>query len=120
MPLTRKLMKMKSIALLTMALLLAGKAYPYSHDGHYLVGAIADQMLAGTPTAAKVKNLIGSVKLATAANFPDALKGWDPDVTTSSKPFKVTTNKKLNADLKAFLAANQSKPSNCLDLLHHE
>src|SRR5260221_7289873 len=89
---TMKLMKTRTVALVAVALLLAVKAYPYSHDGHYLVGAIADQMLAGTPTAAKVKNLIGSVKLATAANFPDALKGWDPDVTTSSKPFKVTPN----------------------------
>src|SRR5882724_10969410 len=107
-------MKTKRILLIATATLFVWSAYPYSHDGHYLVGAIADQMLVGTPTAAKVKNLIGSVKLATAANFPDALRGWDPDVTTSSKPFKVTTNKKLNADLKAFLAANQSKPSNCL------
>src|SRR5262245_28471447 len=96
-------MRNKVPILILAATLVCGRAFPYSHDGHYLVGAIADQMLAGTPTAGKVKALIGNVSLATAANLADEIKSWDH---FNSHPFKVTTNRKLNKDLKAFLQAN--------------
>src|SRR6266567_400715 len=113
-------MKMKFSVLTAVALLFASKAHSYSHNGHYLVGAIADQMLAGTPTAGKIKKLIGTVNLATAANIPDEIRAWDPDVTKSTKPFKVTKNKKLNSDLKGFLAANQTSPDCSGELMHQE
>src|SRR5215467_7638231 len=87
--------------------LLANRVYPYSHDGHYLVGAIADQMLAGTPTAAKIQALIGNVTLATASTLADEIKNKDPN-----HPFTVTTNVALNSDLEAFLAANEDA-ANC-------
>jgi len=61
-----KLMHTRHITLVATVMLLASKVYPYSHDGHYLVGAIADQMLAGTPTAAKIQGLIGDVTLASS------------------------------------------------------
>ena len=113
-------MKMTSSVLIGAAILLAGNAYPYGHDGHYLVGAIADQMLVGTPTAKKVKGLIGSVKLATVATMPDEIKAWDPGGRSYKLPFEVTTNKKLNADLEAFLHANQTRPDCSRELRHHE
>src|SRR6266702_1037586 len=113
-------MKMKFSVLTAVALLFASKAHSYSHNGHYLVGAIADQMLAGTPTAGKRKKLIGTVNLAPAANIPDEIRAWDPDVPKSTKPFKVTKNKKLNSDLKGFLAANQTTPDCSGELTHQE
>ena len=113
-------MKTKSIILTVMAMLLAGKTYPYSHDGHYLVGAIADQMLAGTPTSVKVKRLLGNVSLATAATMPDEIKDWDPHGRQFGSPFNVTNNKKLNSGLEAFLNANQTRPDCSGELLHHE
>src|SRR5260221_11239057 len=78
---TMKPMKTRTVALVAVALLLAVKAYPYSHDAHYLVGAIADQMLAGTPPAAKVKNLIGSGNRAPTATCPDDINAWTPAAT---------------------------------------
>ncbi len=112
--------KIISIPITAAALLLgAGKAYTYGPDGHYLVGAVADQMLAGTTTATKIKALIGNVSLATASTLPDEIKSWDPNVDKSRKPFRVTSNSKLNADLKAFLEANQMKASCSSELLHH-
>ena len=113
-------MKAQSVILIAATLFLAGSVYPFSHDGHYLVGAIADQMLAGTPTGAKVKQLIGKVSLAAAATMPDEIKDWDPSGRKHNLPFKVTTNKKLNADLEAFLHANQTRPDCTKELLHHE
>ena len=102
------------------AMLLAGEARPYSHNGHYLVGAIADQMLAGTPAAAKVKSLLGGVSLAAAATMADEIKYWDPGWIKYNLPFNVTTNLALNAELEAFLHANQTRPDCSGELLHHE
>ncbi len=113
-------MKTKRLLLLLVPTLLASTAYPYSHDGHYLVGAIADQMLAGTPTAVKVKQLIGTVTLARAATLPDEIKDWDPTGRKHNSPFQVISNQKLNADLEAFLNANQTRPDCSRELLHHE
>lgn len=113
-------MKTKTILLLLAGCLLACTAYTYSHDGHYLVGAIADQMLAGTPAGAKVGELLGGVTLARAATMPDEIKDWDPTGRKHRSPFQVTTNKELNADLEAFLHANQTRPDCSGELLHHE
>src|SRR5258707_346356 len=103
-------MKTKSILSMSIVILVTVSAYPYSHDGHYLGGAIADQMLVGTPTAAKVKALIGNVSLAAAATMPDEIKNWDPGGRKFHLPFKVTPNEALNSALEEFLHANQSRP----------
>jgi len=113
-------MHTRHITLVATVMLLASKVYPYSHDGHYLVGAIADHMLAGTPTAAKIQGLIGDVTLARAATMADEIKDWDPGKSKFGTPFNVTTNVELNADLKAFLEANQRTPDCTGELLHHE
>jgi hypothetical protein len=96
------------------------RGYAYSHDGHYLVGAIADQMLAGTPTETKIKGLIGSVRLAEAATLADDIKDWDPTGRKHNQPFRVTTDDRLNSDLEQFLHANQTRPDCSGEILHHE
>lgn len=101
-------------------MLSANCVYPYSHDGHYLVGAIADQMLAGTPAAAKVKKLIGNITLARAATLADEIKEWDPGMSNFGTPVDLTSNQKLNSDLQAFVEGNRTKPDCSGELLHHE
>ena len=52
-------------------------AYGYAPLGHEIVGAIADERLANTPTAAKIRALIGNLSLEKAALLADTIKGWD-------------------------------------------
>jgi hypothetical protein len=49
----------------------------YGPLGHEIVGAIADQRLANTPTAAKVYALLDGLNLEKAALIADEIKGWD-------------------------------------------
>jgi hypothetical protein len=46
-------------------------------QGHEIVGAIADERLANTPTAAKISALIDGISLEKAAVIADEIKGWD-------------------------------------------
>src|SRR5437879_690025 len=66
----------------------ATNALGWGSDGHQTVGAIADQMIAGTPTAKHVRKILGST-LRTASVWADCAKG----VTQSSDgTFKYTVN----------------------------
>ena len=49
----------------------------YGPLGHEIVGAIADERLANTPTAAKVYALLDGLRLEKAALIADEIKGWD-------------------------------------------
>ena len=48
--------------------------YGYAPLGHEIVGAIADERLANTPTAAKIRALIGGLSLEKAAVLADILR----------------------------------------------
>lgn len=52
----------------------AGAAQAFGPHGHQTVGGLADQLLAGTPTAQRVRSLLGS-NLQTAAVWADCAKG---------------------------------------------
>jgi len=49
----------------------------YGPLGHQIVGAVADERLANTPTAAKVDALVDGLRLEKAALIADEIKGWD-------------------------------------------
>src|SRR5262249_40335504 len=49
----------------------------YGPLGHEIVGAIADERLANTSTAAKVYALLDGIRLEKAALIADEIKGWD-------------------------------------------
>ena len=49
----------------------------YGPLGHQIVGGIADERLANTPTAAKVYALLDGLNLEKAALIADEIKGWD-------------------------------------------
>ena len=61
-----------AIALFTAA------ASAWGPDGHHTVGAIADQLIAGTEAQAHVKALLGKLTLEQAAVWADCAKGIDP------------------------------------------
>jgi hypothetical protein len=78
----------------------------YAPLGHEIVGAIADERLANTPTAAKIRALIGSLTLEKAAVIPDKIKGWDKKGVDHPKVFRVASPK-IDGQLRDFWRANQ-------------
>ena len=52
-------------------------AQAYGPLGHEIVGAIADERLANTPTATKIRALLDGFTLEKAAVIADEIKGWD-------------------------------------------
>lgn len=99
--------------LLTVSCLLAGllpcsAVLAWNSDGHQTVGAIADQLIAGTPTATQVRKILGST-LRTAAVWADCAKGVVHGSDGTFKyvinprykeclPYETTAGKKLMVD----------------------
>ncbi len=95
--------------LLVAILLSIGLSTPlraYAPLGHEIVGAIADERLANTPTAAKIRALIGGLSLEKAAVIPDTIKGWDKKGVDYPKSFHVASPK-IDRQLRDFWRANQ-------------
>src|SRR4029453_1842383 len=84
----------------------ATQAYAYAPLGHEIVGGIADERLANTPTAAKIRALIGNLSLEKAALLADTIKGWDKKGADSPKSFHVAPPK-IDRQLRDFWRANQ-------------
>jgi S1/P1 Nuclease len=84
----------------------AAQAYAYAPLGHEIVGAIADQRLANTPTAAKIRALIGNLSLEKAALLADTIKGWDKKGVDNPKSYRVASPK-IDRQLRDFWRANQ-------------
>jgi hypothetical protein len=84
----------------------ATQAYAYAPLGHEIVGAIANERLANTPTAAKIRALIGNLSLEKAALLADTIKGWDKKGVDNPKSFRVAAPK-IDRQLRDFWRANQ-------------
>ena len=79
----------------------------YGPDGHEIVGAIADERLANTPTAAKIRTLIGGLSLEKAAVIADEIKGWDKKGVDDPKTFHYSAHPNIDIQLRDFWRANQ-------------
>ncbi|MBI3416384.1 MAG: S1/P1 nuclease [Verrucomicrobia bacterium] len=99
-------MKIKLIATLVLTGLMVSRVYAYGPAGHSMVGAIADEKLAGTPTGRKVSRLLGGVSLADAALLPDRIKGWDGRNPGTNAIAHLTKSKNLGKQFFAFWQAN--------------
>jgi hypothetical protein len=84
----------------------AAQAHAYAPLGHEIVGAIADERLADTPTAAKIRTLIGNLSLEKAALLADRIKGWDKKGVDNPKSYRVASSK-IDRQLRDFWRANQ-------------
>lgn len=66
------------VAALLQAPLIPRPAWAWGADGHHVIGAIADRMLAGTAAQRQVEALLGGLSLRDAAAWADCVKGVDP------------------------------------------
>jgi S1/P1 Nuclease len=79
----------------------------YAPLGHEIVGAIADERLVNTPTAAKVYTLLDGLKLEKAALIADEIKGWDKKGVDDPRSFHYSRHGNLDKQLRDFWRANQ-------------
>jgi len=79
----------------------------YGPLGHEIVGAIADERLANTPAAAKIRALLDGLTLERAAVIADEIKGWDKKGVDDPKSFHFSAHWKIDRQLRDFWRANQ-------------
>src|SRR5215471_14268984 len=79
----------------------------YSPLGDEIVGAIADERLANTPTATKVYALLDGLRLEKAALIADEIKGWDKKGVDDPRSFHYSAHRKIDRQLRDFWRANQ-------------
>src|SRR5437762_11453447 len=79
----------------------------YGPLGHDIVGAIADERLANTPTAAKVNALLDGLKLEKAALIADEIKGWDKKGVDDPRSIHYAGHRNIDTQLRDFWRANQ-------------
>jgi hypothetical protein len=96
-------------AILTALQLPAAQAY--GPLGHEIVGAIADERLANTATATKIRALLDGVTLEKAAVIADEIKGWDKKGVDDPRSFHYTAHRNIDRQLRDFWRANPPTPS---------
>src|SRR5262245_53511592 len=79
----------------------------YGPLGHEIVGAIADERLANTPTAAKLYALLDGMRLEKAALIADEIKGWDKKGVDDPRSFHYSAHRNIDRQLRDFWRANQ-------------
>ncbi|MGI9087489.1 MAG: S1/P1 nuclease [Chthoniobacterales bacterium] len=105
----------RSRALLAIALLAfsAQAVRAYGPDGHHIVGAIADELLANTPAGKKIAVMLDGMSLREAAQTPDTIKGWDKKGIDDPKNAGYFSSRpRLAAQLREFWKANQPTHDN--------
>src|SRR5277367_703630 len=63
------------IVILLLACCAATTTFGWGDEGHRTIGAMADKLIAGTPAAAHVHDLLGDETLSTASVWADQVKG---------------------------------------------
>ena len=93
------------VALLLVSL--AQGLFAYGPNGHQIVGAIADERLANSPTAGKIRRLLQGYTLQKASVIPDEIKGWDKNGVDHPGIFRYSSRPIVDAHLADFWRANQ-------------
>ena len=78
----------------------------YAPLGHEIVGAMADERLANTPTAAKIRALLDGFTLEKAAVIADEIKGWDKNGVDDPMSFHYSAHRNIDSQLRDFWRAN--------------
>ena len=100
-------MKKHFLSAFVISLTAISSAFAYGPEGHQTVGAIADRLLADTPTGAKVSALLDGYTLRDVSIIPDTIKQWDKkgaDDPTVERYF--SSHPKIAEQLRAFWKAN--------------
>ena len=104
----------------TVLFFLAETAQSYGPVGHQIVGAIADQRLAKTPTGKQVRALLQGISLKKASVIADEIKGWDKKTPDDPKAFHYRRHPDIDAQLTAYWKANPpTKDPNSAIPSHH-
>jgi len=99
---------------------LSASMFAYAPLGHEIVGAVADERLANSPTAAKVHALLDGLTLEKAALIPDEIKGWDKKGVDDPRSFHYSAHRNIDKQLRDFWRANQpTHDPNSLASSHH-
>jgi hypothetical protein len=85
-------------------------AQGYGPLGHEIVGAIADEKLANTPTATKIRVLLDGLTLEKAAVIADEIKGWDKKGVDDPRSFHYSAHRNIDRQLRDFWRANPPTP----------
>jgi hypothetical protein len=72
-------------------------AHAYGPLGHEIVGAIADEQLANTPTATKIRALLDGFTLEKAAVIADEIKGWDKNGVDNPRSFHYSAHRNIDS-----------------------
>jgi hypothetical protein len=100
-------MKLRSLFFFVALFLSLSPARAYGPDGHKIIGAIADQRLAGTPTGARVSQLLDGYSLEEASIMADTIKQWDkPGIDDPKVQKYFSSHPKIAAQLREFWKAN--------------
>src|SRR3954453_2106784 len=113
-----------SFSVLTGILLLtlfgANIASAYGPVGHEIIGAIADEKLAHTPTGEKIAALLDGMKLENAATIPDEIRGWDKNGPDDPAAIHYLAHPKIEAQVLDYWRANPvTKDLNSATPSHH-
>ncbi|HET6889442.1 MAG TPA: S1/P1 nuclease [Candidatus Udaeobacter sp.] len=85
-------------------------AHAYGPLGHEIVGAIADERLANTPTGTKIYALLDGFTLEKAAVITDEIKGWDKKGVDDPRSFHYSAHRNIDRQLRDFWRANPPTP----------
>jgi hypothetical protein len=85
-------------------------AQAYGPLGHEIVGAIADERLANTPAATKIRALLDGLALEKAAVIADEIKGWDKKGVDDPRSFHYSAHGNIDRQLRDFWRANAPSP----------
>jgi hypothetical protein len=100
---------------LLLPVILAALQFPaaqaYGPIGHEIVGAIADERLANTATATKIRVLLDGLTLEKAAVIADEIKGWDKKGVDDPRSFHYSAHRNIDRQLRDFWRANPPTPS---------
>ena len=86
--------------------------------GHEIVGAIADERLANTPTARKVYLLLDGLTLEKSALMADEIKGWDSKGVDDPRSFHYSAHGNIDRQLRDFGAPISQRTIPILPRLH--
>ncbi len=100
----------RTLCFIFLTLHFSGVAQAYGPLGHEIAGAIADERLANTSTAAKIHALLGRLTLEKAAVIADEIRGWDKRGVDDPRPFHISGPRYIDKQLRDFWRANPPTP----------
>ena len=84
----------------------AAQVHAYGPLGHEIVGAVADERLANTSAATKIRALLDGLTLEKSSVIPDEIKGWDKKGPDDPRSFRYSAHRKIDKQLRDFWRAN--------------